>query len=88
MGALFVTLEVCKIINKESTMQYRTTQDTTIKSYLDVINVPKGTKVLPIKCGGDSISYAVADDNVLKQQNSHDRKYRYVWVPTELVESC
>jgi hypothetical protein len=64
---------------------FRTTQDTTIKSYLDVIKVPKGTQVIPIKGGGNEISYALTG-GVLNQQNEHDRKYRYVWVPSELVE--
>jgi len=67
---------------------FRTTKDTTIKSNQnsDVINVPKGTLVTPIKGGGNEIGYAIIDSNVLEQQNPHDRKYRYVWVPSELVE--
>lgn len=79
----------CLYINttKENIM-YRTTSETTVRSNQnsDVIIVPKGTLVTPIKCGGDEICYAVIDSEVLKQQNPHDRKYRYVWVPTELVE--
>ena len=67
-------------------MQYRTTQDATIKANLDTINVPKGTNVIPVKCGGNEISYAVNDSKVLLQQNSHDRQYRYVWIPSEIVE--
>lgn len=67
---------------------FRTTEATTIKSNQnrDVINVPKGTLVTPIKGGGGIISYAVIDSKVLEQQNPHDRKYRYVWVPSILVE--
>jgi hypothetical protein len=47
--------------------------------------VPKGTLVWPIKCN-DEIRYVVIDINVLEQQNKHDRKHRYVYVPNELVE--
>ena len=65
---------------------FRTTKATTIKSNSDVMNVPKGTLVTPIKGGGDEIGYAIIDSKVLEQQNSHDRKYRYVWVPSSLVE--
>jgi len=50
------------------------------------MDVPKGTLVTPIKGGGDEIGYAIIDSKVLEQQNSHDRKYRYVWVPSSLVE--
>jgi hypothetical protein len=52
----------------------------------DVIKVPKGTLVTPIK-GSDGIGYAIIDSKVLKQQNPHDRKYRYVSVPSDNVES-
>ncbi len=70
-------------------MPFRTTEATTIKSNQnsDVIHAPKGTLVTPIKGGGGEIGYAVIDSNVLSQQNSHDRKYRYVWVPNTIVES-
>lgn len=66
-------------------MPFRTTEATTIKSNQnsDDIRVPKGTIVTPIKCGGGEIGYAVIDSNVF----SHDRKYRYVWVPNTIVES-
>ena len=64
---------------------FLTTQDTIVKSTFNVIEIPKGTLVWPIKCN-DEIRYVVIDINVLEQQNKHDRKHRYVYVPNELVE--
>ena len=70
-------------------MAYRTTEYCEIPSNQnsDVMKVPKGTLVTPIKGGGDEIGYAIIDNKVLEQQNPHDRKYRYVWVPSKLVKS-
>ena len=65
---------------------FRTNQYCEIRTNLDLIKVPVGTKVIPIKGGADELFYAIADDEVLKQQNEHDRKYRYLWINHQFVE--
>jgi hypothetical protein len=65
---------------------YRTTKECTVKLNLDVAVVPKGTRVIGVKGGGGVTYYAVDDRTVLLQINEHDRKYHYLYVPSEIVE--
>lgn len=63
---------------------YKTINEINIKSTQnnDIVNVPKGTLVTPLKNG----VYVIIDNNVLYQLNQHDRKYRYLCITSENVE--
>jgi hypothetical protein len=57
------------------------------------INIPKGSNVAPIKCGGGKIHYALGDICIIYQQFpnqssilNHHFKYQNIYVPDEVVE--
>jgi hypothetical protein len=66
---------------------FKTTQYCELKSIIETIKVPSGTLVTPIKKNGNNETmFAIIDSDVLEQQNQHDRKYRYLFVPSDIVE--
>lgn len=67
---------------------YRTSRELDLIAFGIPIKVPAGTALVPSK-GGMGVDYAVASQAwlVAMTGNTHDPKYRFVFVPKDAVES-
>jgi hypothetical protein len=77
-------------------MYYRTSKATVLYQGYNKIDVPKGTKLIAVNNDSDKIltkntnnkiSYAVAEYDIVSQQDDYHRWHRYLFVPNDIVES-
>jgi hypothetical protein len=74
---------------------YKTKIDTTVKfSGLDIF-IAAGSTVISVKGGGGKTYFILANPSVAYTQHPycigtlrHDIKYRYIYVPNEIVDEC
>ena len=68
--------------------KFRTSRDLDIVAFDVPIKVPAGTRLVP-STGGMGTDYAIASSDWLMKAtgNTHDPKYRFVFVPKDAVES-